>query len=271
MLDNGLLQYYKTLADKKGWLQLKDVPQLSAMGEDFPGVYQYVLGGKGFYCKEGNKKTTLDAEILISQLYPSLGVPSAVYTPVVRRYENAQAVISNDVEAENCKLAYNKRELLAIISFFPECITNHITRSCVKQIATMSALDLATCNIDRHSANFFFKYDEHKRAESIVTIDHGYTTPVFYDHEDKNELSFRCCFNNGERLFRQEALKDLKTSESVLEVTSPAELAETVGRGIDLIPQTAEDIKQTIGYEVDPKYVSALQKSFEQTAEELEQ
>ena len=273
MLDNGLLKYYKTIGDMRGRLRVNKIPNLSTLAKRF-GVRKYEIEGKEYFCKD-REKSMVEAEVLISQLYPQLGIPSAIYIPANRTYNDNESVISNSVRSENNNSGvYFLKHLLALEEGRNRRIHKFFTSDCVKQIATMQALDLATANCDRHEGNFFIQTEDpfgKGKAEGITTIDYG-ASGAGIDHG--HSLRYYNYFNREGATYIhsswQDVIEDLKSKKAVLSVVRPQELAETVGKGIDLIPKTAQDIKETIGYEVSPNYVEALQRSFEEVAEELE-
>ena len=226
-----------------------------------------------FFCKTGTKRND-DAEILISQLYPRLGVPSAVYLPAsmsLKTQNDKVAVVSNDIRTDDTEVAYRLRRALCKSgeSKNMQDASKYLSGTCIKQIATMSALDLASCNVDRHTGNFFFKKDETNKAEEIVTIDHGFASNTMV--ADKSWFKYYSHFGDGQLNSRKQVIETIKESELLGSVLEKDELSQTVGRGIDLIPEIAQEIKEETGYKIDDKFVSSLQRNFDKTAEELTQ
>ena len=269
MLDNGLLKYYKNFADKSGRLEVKKVPGLTL---------DYLYGAKirvfkkddcDYFCKHISK-SRMDAEILISQLYPRLGVPSAVYLPaIVKGEEVPTAVISDDAKKSGRVVSVSGEYQMALSNLagggtkYQEYLTNN----CLKQIAVMQVLDTATRNIDRHSGNFFLKLNQDEKADGIVTIDHEISgMGCFGSKNDEYYVSF---FSPYFKQFQKDIIRDLKTNPAVISNVTTQELAQTVGEGVDLMPEIAEDLKNATGYELGARYVSDMQRSFEQTAEDL--
>ena len=273
MLDNGLLKYYRDFADKKGRLRM-DKAGFVADREVFYHVYTYYLrdsllsvkNRKLFYCKE-RLKDKADAEILISQLYPSLGVPSAISTPANRCYDGFYSLLSNDVEKNGYKRGlYNfEGKLKQLSTGKVEDVLKDFSPNAVKQILTMQTLDMATYNFDRHLGNLFVKANAGKPVEGIITIDHESSATGLAD-EERDELVFINCLRD-DYSSRKEIIRDLKTSELASSVMSVSGLAEQIG-AVD-VASTAQDIKDQTGYEISSNYVQALQRSFDKTAEEL--
>ena len=272
MLDNGLIQYYRDFAEH-GMLHTRCIPNLEMLAEKKDDCktfnkYKDKTNGTIFFEKTTGFKKAIDAEVLLSQLYPKLGIPSAIYLPTFNEGICQQGVVSNNVGNNNAKNGCDNYKLLKHLGFgcTKEEAEGYFSRDCIKQIAVMQALDCATHNWDRSVHNFFVRLSNDCRAEEVVLIDHEIGGATF---DNSFKYNYHGYFGKDYQNSRMGLIQDLKCNQVALSVVSPHELAETVGRGIDLIPQTAEDIKQTIGYEVDPKYVSALQKSFEETAEDL--
>ena len=59
----------------------------------------------------------------------------------------------------------------------------------------------------------------------------------------------------------------IKQNETIASVINLSETAEKLGNA--KIKETAKDIKETIGYSIDKNYVSSLERSFNEVAEEL--
>ncbi|MBR4003637.1 MAG: hypothetical protein IKI95_06255, partial [Clostridia bacterium] len=62
-------------------------------------------------------------------------------------------------------------------------------------------------------------------------------------------------------------LNQLKTNPVVLSYETPSALAEKIG-SVDVVA-TAQDVKQSIGYEINPGYVDFVASSFEKFANDL--
>ena len=268
MLDNGLLKYYDFCAEKEGRLMAHKVPSLSIGHEVAYRLFECKRGGKSFYLKECSKSRA-EAEILISQLYPKLGVPSAIYLPAMKPREivvpKFEAVISNSVKVDNVSLATTfKTGLDALAEGKAEKVAKYFTKDCVKQISTMQALDLAAGNCDRHDSNFFVQTDESGKAESIVTIDHESSGGGVYSFKGYPYYNY---LNNVVAPSWKDIIFDLKENEAAAAAVSSKELAETIGSAP--IVDTVRDIKEATGYEIGEKYVDALQRSFEEVAEDL--
>ena len=266
MLYSELLKHYPSLADKKGRLIIEKIPNLKLDGRTWNAFRCYINGERFFF--KSCPKSQSDAEVLISQLFPKLGVPSACYLPVDMG-KNKNGVISNCVRGQACQSAYNFRGIEILKTGSVKEASKHFTEEGIKQIAVMQALDCATCNNDRHDGNYFVHKDSQGKVKTISTIDHANSDQImknifgfisFYDHFSMDVIESR-----------ERTLRTLKENNIVLSAVSPTELAKTIGDGIDLIPQTAKDIEEAIGYKVNEDYVSVLQHSFDHTAEELNQ
>jgi len=159
-------------------------------------------------------------------------------------------------------------------------ITRHFTKDAARQMIKTRLFDVASFNTDRHTENMFLKLGQNKDIEDILLIDHGFsgTRYYYYDiHEcDIYESSVFCNeFCDGVcdttryivKKTRDIMVENFKNNESIREFVTPSELAETLGQ-VD-IKGTAEDIRDTIGYEVDKDYTNLLCESFARLAEEV--
>ena len=275
MLDNGLLKYYKEYADSKGRLMVDKVKDIAFDMKITWGVNRYIIDGKSgrqkFFCIERDKKE-VDAEVLISQLFPKLGVPSAIYTPAhIDNEFGCDQVLSNNVGGNSFIMAkYLPREKFEVLfSGRKEDVFKHFSPDAIKQILIMQVLDAATCNSDRHYGNFFVKDSDSGKIGGIATFDHEGSSDITNRLVRMRDEAIYKDYLTGCYVTRGDIVHSLKTNELSLSVLNPSELAESIG-GTD-VEETVRDIKETTGYEVSQKYVSALQQSFEEVAEELEQ
>ena len=161
-------------------------------------------------------------------------------------------------------------------------ITKHFTKDAARQMIKTRLFDVASFNTDRHTENMFLKLGQNKDVEDILLIDHAFSGTK-YEHkvvcqEDINKTSVFCNeFCDGVcdtpkyivKKTRDIMIDNFKHNESMQEYITPRELAETLGQ-VD-IKGTAEDIRDTIGYEVDKNYTDFLCESFELLAEEVSQ
>ena len=278
MLDNGLLKYFKDYADKMGRLNMNALPDTTRINgrnlDDmyrYHKIYEYLNNGNVFFGKS-KPRARADAEILISQLYPRLGVPSAVYLPATQ--SKKPIVVSNNVQTEGVVPGFFVEEHLQglLSSSNHPSKFEHITKGCVKQIALMQTLDLASYNTDRNHFNFFAHVNKNEKVDGITTIDHEMSGPGILEEDFRwYNNYFYDFFGSGFKETRSDSIQSLKQNEMLSEVVSSQELAETVGTGIDLIPRVVKEIKEETGYKIGGEYVTNLQRNFEEVAEELEQ
>ncbi len=195
MYDNGLLEYYRSLKSRDGFL---DVTPLGVTKNYFftqKNVAHEQIDGKPFYVKTSSpthcfSKQTCDAEILLSQIYNKAGIPSAVYLPVCNTH--ASFLLSNDVEKPDTviasshlidKLAGLGTIALPFLAQKDEIRVNPAkiyTTYAMQQQTKMRVLDAASYNYDRHSSNFFFKLHHAPFSAQSITLQKldGQSSPV---------------------------------------------------------------------------------------------
>lgn len=310
MYDNGLLKYYREKAYRDGILRCEDLPMEQVKNFARVGVY-YIDGAKFYtkiprYTKNFTK-TMQDAEVLISQIYNRAGIQSAIYLPATG--ELGDIVISNDVEKSDNTIVLAEKfwehikdeTFLYMLDFlYPgkseyEDISSYFTNRALQQQTKLRIFDIASYNTDRHEENFYYKMSapfqqqvdgkpvepsgtsSSVMADDVVAIDNeqsGITSSRILTRLEKHPddapmETFYLTDFNGSRLNRGEALLALKENEPLGELLNKSELAEEIG---SISPSSvAQDIKDTIGYEVDPKYVDFLEKSYNEVAEALMQ
>ena len=274
MADSELLKYYEQGLAKKGRLQIKKVPGFVVL-EKHKGLLKTYFklkdesSGSVYYAKSAIKPA-VSAETLISRLYPQLGVPSVTYTPATLGFKNV--VLSNDVSGKDTLPALKVKSTIKLSGKNWKDVQESFTPQCVKQMALMQALDVSTFNTDRHLNNLFMHVKNDSLVDGIVTFDHELSYLGAIRGQGRNDYInyFNLATDDPNKAeVMHEVIEVLKTSPIVNMVTSASELAQTLGEGIDLIPQTAKEIKEELGYDISQNYVSKLQSSFDKTAEEL--
>ena len=207
------------------------------------------------------------------------------------------------------KLGYNPNISLPFLSapylsgdtvkYHYETVEKYLTRNAMQEQTKMRILDTACFNTDRHRANFlytvnsikqtdtskdddyeelgmfariinYFKSMPRNKADSITAIDFessGYNFQLINEGEKSvQDLNFHNDFqitmmNYGD------LMEEYKYNDSFASLVDKKEIAEEMG-ALD-IGEVAQDIKDTIGYEVSPNYVQALSRSFDDVAETL--
>ncbi len=306
MYDNGLLKYYREKAYKDGVLICEDIPGLKHRG-GLGRISIFDVDGHKFYTKVssyscGSPKRMQDAEVLISQIYNKAGIKSAIYLPA-SMFSSSDMVISNDIQSSSVILAedfldkVNKESFYYLPNFlFPGIedvdMSKHFTTHALQQQTKLRIYDIASYNTDRHQGNFFYELEQEtqtldsgnrqtaqsnmsNRADDIVVIDSEQSGLISHsildsmgDSQDEGSIAtfYYNDFYNG-RLDRDAILKQLRDNEHLADLLNKSELAEEMGA---ISPKSvAQDIKDTIGYEVEPKYVDFLEKSYDEVAETL--
>lgn len=312
MYDNGLLSYYKNLPHDGGYIDA-DAMGLKRKDLIILKTTQCTVDNKRFYLKVHNAKGTLnkpqaDAEILLSQIYSKLGLPSAIYLPARSGKENF--LICDDIEKPNVVLATNYL-LKKVNSGYPRLqpflsresssplLTKYFTQHALSQQTKLRICDTATFNTDRHFANFFYslqhsapyhdaEYYEQpvgageqivnyfrsvrpNKVEDVVAIDFessGGNASIISRTGNRNlEIyNYISDFKLG-TMSREEMLTEFSTNPKLDEVIDKQDFAEELG-SLD-VAGVAEDIKETIDYEVDKKFVDVISQSCEEVAESL--
>ncbi len=172
MEDNGVLQYYREHRNRQGFLKTKeiDAEQYNGSGVE-EAFFRYLKtpNGRRFYRKECYDKLSMDAEIILSQIYAKAGLKTAIYTPAID-IKDKRVVLSNDVESPMTIPAhvYYKQIIEANPDEpFAECIPPHyvkdyplkhyFTNSAFRDKFTMDILDIGAENTDRHQGNYLWR------------------------------------------------------------------------------------------------------------------
>ena len=279
MYDNGLLKYYRQKNYKDGFLKTSDI-DLTPVEDMDERTTKCCLPEGMFFNKFMDKgqvgKRGLDSEILLSQIYNKFGLTSAIYLPVV--YNGQNSVLSNDIthsstsqviSAYDCiKKALDEGNSAPPVDFLsPKAmkmsLSSFFTQKAIEQQIKMRVLDSASYVNDRHARNFYYVLNQGK-IDDIACIDFedSASSASEYDKEWNflNDLV-------GQSQTRDEIIEFYRTSPDIAHYVDKPRLAEDIG---SLNPQgIAEDIKQTIGYQVDTKYTDFLAKSYDEMAEAL--
>ncbi len=256
-------------------------------------------------------KASSDAEILLSQIYCKAGIESALYFPAYNSYGNFLITddVSTDKNMLAGSYLYpylTEAEIYGLPFLLPPKSlklnpSRVLTKNAMEEQTRMRVLDTASYNYDRHYQNFFYNLqhsmyvpstsnslEEDKtsaqvmtffrnllpnKANGVVAIDFESSGEVLAKMAEGDEYAdYLNIYENDFDFYavsRDEMLNQIRTNESLAEMIDKSELAETMG---NLNPKgVAEDIKQTIGYQVDPKVVDELSRSYDEMAELLTQ
>ena len=285
MQDNGLLRYYFEHRDALGFLKTTEIDssQYSGEGDELFCDYLKTPLTPRLYIKTCPKEIA-DAEILLSQVYHKAGVKTAIYTPGIDKF-GKRVVLSNDIEFTDSMPAAlffsnirNQNPEIHQPDYIPKTldkagiIERYFTKKGFKSGIKMATLDVGAGNRDRNITNYFLGRARFGPCDNFWSLDYGNSGLTFKELKENpcmtlDELKFYSRFEGEPGIYRGEMIRNFKENPNVNAVFSPNELAEMVGN-IN-VSETARDIKETIGYEVDPTYVSYLDKSFAILAEDL--
>lgn len=284
MVDNALIKYYRGLKRGKNLLNTNAHPEFKfekkevSLAESRDTHKLILTTPEGvYYVKKANKQEQ-DAEIFISQIYERLGLKSAIYLPagVDKKYEY---VVSNDVKSPNTIIAraHNVNMLKAANTYFPTDsplylpgdydrisidYSRFITRDGMRDLQLKRVVDCLCGDIDGHDLNFFYELNEDGLITRTISIDHS-LSGIFYNdlfNVYQNEFSKNALSRTG-------MIRNIKENESLHSFITPNEIINYISN-VD-IPAIARDIKEDCGFKIDPKYVSAIDSSFNDMAEEL--
>ena len=265
MYDNGLLKYFKDYSDGQGRLLWNKVPGLvEGKSEDWD-IFAYFLNKQKYFLRFSPKPET-DAETLLSQLYTKLGLKSAIYVPAMAK-ANLEYVVSNNIEGENIVIAQDERlnGLRSKLLLGKTEALEGFSKPCIKQLALMQALDVATHNTDRNGSNWFLRLQDGKAVEAIV-IDHECSA-----RSKTFDSTFYNFFNDFSIEESEKILRTIKTNEVVLSATTPQEIGEVVGSATDEVQKIVDDVKETLGYKIDQEFADRIMQSCDKVAEDLVQ
>lgn len=341
MKDNGLLEYYKTLPSRHGFLDISKLGRIK--GQNIRrGACQNQIIGHSFYAKcpisnSQNKfiKHIYDAEILLSQVYAKAGLQTAIYLPITT--DNGSFLACNDISSPNVIPAVTHLypllgsevagttyiRTLPFLSKTDPILEKHdpkqiLGTETMREQTLMRLLDVASFNDDRHEMNFFYNVQKQPSLQSacsksqrisssqallpsieccqtaqdaifnlqdseqimdyyrsfkpmgVVSIDYGASgishQRIGKHRLDPNSLEFSNDFTFQD-LKRSEFSREVIESETLTELVDKGELAQTIA---GLNPsEVAQDILETIDYQVDPEYVDRLSQSYDDMAEVL--
>ncbi len=237
--------------------------------------------------KGKNSYSMVSAEVLLSRLYPKLGLKSVEYLPIYNK--GVTGVISKDISSKNITdvvgflfdVVDGTRECLSnmfldysdVVYFSDEynrgkvnTITNflkYVDVEYFKQLFTLRAVDLATFNHDRHLDNFRIEKNEKGIAQNIILLDSEacgcpiYRIDSFYsDFTPKN-------------LRGAELVKAFKENEDYQQYISRFEIAEKIATAP--FDETAREIKEDFGFIVDGNFLEEVKANSYKVAEDLAQ
>ncbi len=276
MFDNGLLKYYAEHNYRNGLLDAKDIGlveeekvthRVKACNSEAGRLFKRINGDRLF------DKMVTDSQVLLSQIYNRAGLASAVYFPAQNK--GKKFLLSNSVVSSETKIAsdyiegFPKYEYRFPIDFLNSrhsgnIVEQYFTDRALIQQSIMRVYDLACYNNDRHYANFFYKLLDGK-ADDIVGIDFEVGSCAFFPDDKLTDVFFNDFDTN--MMSRNGLLERFKEDENFAILIDKPQLAEEIG-SINPI-DVAQDIKQTIGYQVDPKLPELLSRSFDEVAETL--
>lgn len=279
MQDNGLLKYYKDKhASKPGYLTLSDYPFKISLEieEDYGCVRTMYERNKKYYFKLVNRGE-VDAELLLSQIYARAGFKTAIYTPL-----NPTGVISQSVMGDKCQVArqfflskamqekdsFSAKDQQALSDkLMPQAYrdfkiySHNFTKDCAREYLKMRIFDVATQNSDRNIGNYIVRQNSQGLGSEILSIDYGASGCINRPNKYFSSLDGQV------KNTADEIIELFKTSEEINKFVSPSEMAEQIG-SIN-VEETAKDIKQTIGFELEQFFVNEISYSMDQTAEAL--
>lgn len=193
MEDNGVLKYYREHRNRNGFLKTKEIDAVQYNGTSVEeSFFRYLKtpNGRRFYRKECYDKISMDAEIILSQIYARAGLKTAIYTPAIDVKGNKVA-LSNDVKSPLTIPAhiYYKQIIAANPDEpFAECIPSHyvkdfplkhyLTNNAFRDKFKTDILDIGAENEDRHQGNYFWGRVNPRLAEKLLSK----TQPLMQPH-----------------------------------------------------------------------------------------
>lgn len=283
MQDNGLVKYFKDKASSNGYLQLNKVDYT----QDPVLILKHNIDGQDFYVKKCTP-FTLNAEVLLSQLYYSAGVPTAIYMP---GQKGRQVVaISNSVESDCCIKASeffknihsenHQTHDYAALSHFKNFqmvdYSKYYTEQGLRDLILMQALDTASFNTDRHMQNYYAQVNDpygDLKAQHFISFDYGASagsSEKYLEHISFFNTFGTTCMNfdkDASLKTREEMISCFRENETINSYMPRQDIAEILGN-LD-VKGTVKEIYEATGFEVDRYYANNIEKSICQTAEEL--
>lgn len=287
MYDNGLIEYYRQLNSREGFLNVKPLKIRELNGPKLLGTTVRCKSPYGYFFKKFNNwfsKDVADAEILLSQISSKLGLNSAIYTPA--QEDDKLFLLSNDVWGDRTVPAEAFHEYISIVegkpfykngnllNFTAQELSKYFTPNALEQKIKMQLFDTASNNPDRSITNYFYNINENMQAEDVVLIDHersGIEANRYYICGKKSYCaSYFTSEFNKHSLSRQGVIDNVKENENnILENFDANKFANELG-SIN-VRETALDITRNIGYVVNPDYVDYISSSYNNMAEMLGQ
>lgn len=251
-------------------------------------LYQFENGGKYFVKnidKGKNSYPMISAEILLSRLYPKLGLKSIEYLPIYNK--GVAGVISKDISSKNIENPVNflfdvvneTRESMSNmfleyneVAYFSDehnrgqvnTISNFLKyadKEYFKQLFLLRGVDLATFNHDRHLDNFRIERNEEGVAQNIILLDsEACGCPIYRVDSFYNDFTSKTLRGN-------ELVKAFKDNEDYQQYITRFEIAETIATAP--IDETVKEIKEDIGFVVDNIFVEEIKNNSWQVAEDL--
>lgn len=293
MEDNGLIKYYRDRKRGKDLTSTKKHKDFRILVKETDVKYAqaYLQTPEGIYYTKCASKAEIDAETLLSQHLAKLGIKTALSLPAGHKNKYVYA-ISNDVANESTILAKDYYEqfwenIRTDRNYSGTTIGQHpfylpsikeqveidynkfITPEAMRTLQIVRGLDMASYNTDRNWYNYYFQV-ENGVITDVIFIDHAMSganieSTLFKElvdcmyYSEFNKILGRNNYSN--------IISNFKNNEVIQDFITPQELAEIIGSA-NLVEE-ARDIKSTIGYKISDKYVDALAKSYDYTAEEL--
>lgn len=284
MFDNGLLKYYKDRLNLiSGHLAFERL-NFAVNKQDSITRTTYKVSapnGDKFFLKVPIDQAEVECEVLLSQIYKKAGIKTPIYTPVA--YEEKPrmfipGVLSNNIctsrQVVSAKLFFDKlsckahclksdlytgmfRQDQTLINF-----SKYFTKDALRDFIKIQVFDLASCNTDRNTGNFYFDVENGKVAH-VFAIDQGMSAYRIRNKENR----FLNYFGPEMLQSKEQIVESMTHNEIVNDLVNINDLAEQVGNVNS--NKVAEDIKETIDYHIDKNYVSLLNASCQSVAEML--
>ena len=247
----------------------------------------YLPNNKVYYVKSIDEYVEsypmVSAEVLLSRLYPKLGIDSVKYYPLVNN-KGKLGVISkdifginisdgreffrevmfksagtNDVFVDQTTLYFsdkvNRGKLGTINNFL-----KYADEDCFKQLFLLRGLDLATANCDRNPDNFFVERDFDGVAKKLIALDYECSGSIDYN-SDYYYSEF------GKRMSCKNVIQAFKDNEDYQQYITRFEIAEKIATAP--FDETAQEIKDEIGFVIEPEYLERMKITSDKIAEEL--
>lgn len=251
-------------------------------------VKKYFLSSAGnYFIKDFNSFTEshpmVSAEVLLSRLLPKLGFKSVEYLPFVSS-DGSLSVISKELYGinisdgleffsevmfkspgrGNCFLnkdllcfadEKNRGELNTINNFLQYADANFL-----RQLFLLRGVDLAIGNSDRNPENLFVERDYNGVARNIITLDNEASGSI-------DCLSHNFYSEFGKRMPSKDLIKAFKENEDYQKYITRFEIAETIASAP--FDETAREVKDEMGFTVEPNFLDRMKSNTDMVAEEL--